>query len=147
MSDFDPDYWGRAIRQNARLQEKTLTETYYGIKKVLAWPEERALVSGYAVQYQDGYISWSPKATFEKAYQPIDKMSFSCALQAMKDGSAIARRSWGNTDSVGFLTCDTSGNIVRHYPSTGGAIPAMVTFFDTIDIMADDWMVVGVIYA
>ena len=33
---------------------------------------------GYCVQYEDGYISWSPKASFEKAYRVsetfIDRM-------------------------------------------------------------------------
>lgn len=27
---------------------------------------------GYLVQYEDGYQSWSPKSTFEKAYKPSD---------------------------------------------------------------------------
>lgn len=27
---------------------------------------------GYLVQYEDGYQSWSPKSTFEKAYRPSD---------------------------------------------------------------------------
>lgn len=27
---------------------------------------------GYLVEYEDGYQSWSPKSTFEKAYQPSD---------------------------------------------------------------------------
>lgn len=29
-------------------------------------------VEGYLVQYEDGYLSWSPKSTFEKAYKPSD---------------------------------------------------------------------------
>ena len=33
---------------------------------------------GYLVQYEDGYQSWSPKSTFEKAYKPsatfLDRM-------------------------------------------------------------------------
>lgn len=27
---------------------------------------------GYRVQYPDGYVSWSPKATFEQAYRELD---------------------------------------------------------------------------
>lgn len=27
---------------------------------------------GYRVQYPDGYVSWSPKEVFEKAYLPLD---------------------------------------------------------------------------
>jgi hypothetical protein len=28
---------------------------------------------GYAVQYPDGYISWSPKSVFEEAYRIINE--------------------------------------------------------------------------
>ncbi len=47
-----------------------MTQYYIGSKQVLAWPEERDGIDGYAVQYPDRYISWSPKATFESAYLP-----------------------------------------------------------------------------
>ena len=26
---------------------------------------------GYRVQYEDGYVSWSPKAVFERCYRPL----------------------------------------------------------------------------
>jgi len=29
--------------------------------------------SGYKVRYEDGYVSWSPKETFERAYRKISK--------------------------------------------------------------------------
>lgn len=28
---------------------------------------------GYKVRYEDGYVSWSPKETFERAYRKITK--------------------------------------------------------------------------
>ena len=28
---------------------------------------------GYKVRYEDGYVSWSPKETFERAYRKISK--------------------------------------------------------------------------
>lgn len=59
---------------------------YTGTKSVLAAPLTRTDAAshlgrnlksensdeeeGYLVQYEDGYQSWSPKSTFEKAYQP-----------------------------------------------------------------------------
>ena len=52
-----------------------MTQQYIGFKVVTAWPEDRmgeVLRHGYAVKYEDGYISWSPKEIFEKAYVPID---------------------------------------------------------------------------
>ena len=67
---------------------------YTGTKTVYAAPLNRADAAsrlgrnlksdnndeeeGYLVQYEDGYQSWSPKSTFEKAYKPsatfVDRM-------------------------------------------------------------------------
>jgi hypothetical protein len=51
-----------------------MTQQYIGFKVVTAWPQESAQTqqAGYAVKYEDGYISWSPKDVFEKAYVPVD---------------------------------------------------------------------------
>lgn len=45
-----------------------MTAFYVGVKKVTAWPQTKDGEPGYAVKYEDGYISWSPKAVFEKSY-------------------------------------------------------------------------------
>ncbi len=47
-------------------------QTYLGVKRVEAYPEERDGKPGYAVIYPDGYKSWSPQAVFEAAYFPIE---------------------------------------------------------------------------
>lgn len=47
-----------------------MTQHYIGSKQILAWLEERDRKPGYAVKYPDGYMSWSPKDTFEAAYLP-----------------------------------------------------------------------------
>lgn len=49
---------------------------------------------GYRLQYEDGYISWSPKAVFEKAYRPIDGMTFGLAIEALKLGKKVCRKGW-----------------------------------------------------
>jgi len=53
-----------------------MTQQYIGFKVVTAWPEIKVDGDtkhiGYAVKYEDGYISWSPKDVFERAYVPID---------------------------------------------------------------------------
>lgn len=59
---------------------------------------------GYLVEYLDGgkanhpahkgYISWSPKDVFERAYHPTVGMSFGFAIEAAKKGSKIARIGW-----------------------------------------------------
>ena len=54
-----------------------MTLQYIGFKVVTAWPQDQVaglddrVIPGYAVKYEDGYISWSPKDVFEKAYVPI----------------------------------------------------------------------------
>lgn len=44
---------------------------YIGAKIIRAIPEERQNVKGYKVIYPDGYVSWSPKETFENAYREV----------------------------------------------------------------------------
>jgi hypothetical protein len=53
---------------------------YIGCKQVVAWPEERDGRPGYAVRYEGGYESWSPKEPFEKAY---------LAMEYGSDGSKV----------------------------------------------------------
>lgn len=49
---------------------------------------------GYTVEYPDGYVSWSPKETFEKAYHSAEAMTFGEAIAAMKQGARVARKGW-----------------------------------------------------
>jgi len=63
-----------------------MEEPYIGTKVVLAEPmgefEFHVLIrpilkegqpprDGYKVTYEDGYVSWSPKKTFERAYRKV----------------------------------------------------------------------------
>ena len=59
---------------------------------------------GYLIEYLDGgksnhpdhegYISWSPKEVFEKAYQASGNLSFGHAIELAKGGEKIARKGW-----------------------------------------------------
>lgn len=59
---------------------------------------------GFLVEYLDGgksnhpnhegYISWSPKDVFERAYRPSTGLDFGAALQALKAGQRVARAGW-----------------------------------------------------
>ena len=51
-------------------------ENYIGVKIVKAEPEEKNGEPGYRVKYPNGYVSWSPKETFEKAYRKLDCKEF-----------------------------------------------------------------------
>lgn len=49
---------------------------YIGVKIVKAEPQEKDGALGYQVKYPDGYVSWSPKETFENAYRELDCKDF-----------------------------------------------------------------------
>ncbi len=51
-------------------------KNYIGVKIVKAEPQEKEGKSGYKVMYPDGYVSWSPKDMFEKAYRELDCADF-----------------------------------------------------------------------
>jgi hypothetical protein len=60
--------------------------------------------AGYLVEYLDGgkrnspefagYISWSPKDVFERAYSSSTGLTFGMAVEAMKQGGRITRAGW-----------------------------------------------------
>ena len=82
------------------MAKEAATKTYIGVKIIKARPgtmaEAQAIKSkcpvevqqeifrksgtvdkdGYIVFYPDGYVSWSPKETFEKAYRELDCLDF-----------------------------------------------------------------------
>lgn len=44
--------------------------------------------------YHEGYISWSPKDVFNRAYRLTKGMTFGLAIEAMKNGKKVARAGW-----------------------------------------------------
>jgi hypothetical protein len=66
---------------------------------------------GFKVIYEDGYVSWSPKEVFEKAYRRIDGLTFGLAIEALKMGRSVARKGWNGKDM--FLKLNPS------YPVNG----------------------------
>jgi len=90
-------------------------EQYLGIKLVNAEPKRKLISAeasrkgifkeyqeGYKVIYEDGYESWSPKDTFEKAYRKINGLTFGLAIEALKLGECVARKGW--PESYEFVT-------------------------------------------
>jgi hypothetical protein len=71
-----------------------MTHDAYSTKRVTVWEQEKDGQKGYAIKYQDGYVSWCPKAAFDRDYQPITAMSFGHALHALKAGHRVARAGW-----------------------------------------------------
>ena len=131
--------------------------------------DENGADEGYLVEYtdggqsnhasHDGYISWSPKDVFERAYRETDGgMTFGFAIQAMRAGMKLSRAGWNGKGMFVYYVCMSS-----YQPTTqaardffcGGLVPyreyiAMKTVDDEVvpwvasqtDILAEDWGIV-----
>ena len=113
---------------------------------------------GYKVVYEDGYVSWSPKENFEKAYRSIDGLTFGLAIEALKQGHKVARAGWNGREMwlkvVNMQQMDASPD----YPEVAWTdyfvnLPtiAMKTADDKLlfgwlasqtDMLAEDWQIV-----
>jgi len=152
---------------------------YIGSKIVKAWPCYRIPViggryeyckldevvptcitgkieDGYRVQYEDGYLSWSPKAVFEAAYRETTGLSFGLAIEAAKMGKKIARAGWnGKNQYVELAYCISYknnaaevvninhcniGNKAFAFVGTSGV--QMGWLASQADMLADDWCIV-----
>jgi hypothetical protein len=93
--------------QSTSCMSEPVAKEYVGLKTVKAWPQlgthppknggflcDQPSEYGYGVQYEDGYISWSPKDVFEAAYKASGNMDFSMALFMLKRGHKVARLGW-----------------------------------------------------
>lgn len=87
------------------INAKPMTRADYNTLRSWQLPaDENGADEGYLVEYLDGgkanhkdfdgYISWSPKDVFDRAYGPTTGMTFGLALEAMKKGSKVARAGW-----------------------------------------------------
>lgn len=92
------------------MQQESVGPKYYGSKTIYADPKtlgeynkfrgwnipdsEDPNREGYLVQYEDGYLSWSPKEQFEAAYRRINNLTFGQAIEGMKQGKSVARSGW-----------------------------------------------------
>ncbi len=83
---------------------------------------------GYLVEYVDGgkpndprhpgYISWSPKDVFERAYRLTSGLTFGLAVEALKKGMRITRNGWNGKGMFVYLVPPAS------YPVQTGAAKA-----------------------
>lgn len=125
------------------------TKRYVGTKSVLAWPATSGRNGeegepGYGVEYADGYRSWSPKAVFEAAYEPVDThagLCFGSALALAKQGHKIARAGWnGKGMWIQLQVPDENSKMRRPYlymsPVDDDLVPWVAS---QSDLLADDW--------
>lgn len=142
---------------------------YLGVKVVEAefqkMPETTGFIGehseereGYKVVYEDGYVSWSPKEVFEKAYRQIDGLTFGLAIEALKQGKKVARTGWNGKGMWLKLVNMQQMSASPDYPEINWTdlfvnLPtiAMKTADDKLlfgwlasqtDMLAEDWQIV-----
>lgn len=109
---------------NAKPMTRFLYDTFRG------WDvdPDQADEAGYLVEYTDGgkpntehyagYVSWSPKDVFERAYRPTDNMAWGDAIAALKQGQAVARQGWNGRGMFVYLV------EANQYPAQTGVAKA-----------------------
>lgn len=142
-------------------------EKYIGTKIVRAEPSQRGecvkdtsqfsafqlTEEGYRVGYPDGYVSWSPKDVFEKAYRRLDGLTFGLAIEALKDRYRVARAGWNGKGMWIVLVepddyalkCFMLGDAEQLAPyiamQTADKLFIPWTASQT-DILAEDWIII-----
>ena len=129
--------------------------------------DENPADEGYLVEYVDGgkanvpgfdgYISWSPKDVFERAYHPASQMSFGDALVALKAGQKVARTGWNGKDMWLSLSCDESSMVHADHFWSKNNLPSITMktvnahgrvailmgwLASQTDMLSDDWQIV-----
>lgn len=124
--------------------------SYIGTKKIEACPEDKNGEKGYKVVYEDGYESWSPKKTFEQAYENLsDGVDFGHALYFVKKGARAERRGWNGKHMfielrehpylvVNEFDTKTSSLFIQMRTADGNYIPWVAS---QTDLLANDWIV------
>jgi hypothetical protein len=177
---------------NAALPEESEMKQYIGVKLIHAigmtrrryneyrgWQlpaNENGDDEGFLVEYMDGgksnveghagYVSWSPKDVFERAYAPTDGMSFGLAIEAMKKGLKVARAGWNGKGMwlslsgygvreipAGSFWSENNADYARSLGGSAKVLPCITMKTATgeilmgwlasqSDMLADDWTVV-----
>ena len=131
-----------------------MTRKYIGTKIITAWPQQKDGVDGYAVKYQDGYTSWSPKLVFEESYRAIERegqaLTFGDAVHMLKVGHRVARTGWNGKGMYIYLVAGSEQasefgadpswfNPYMVIRNVNGSLSTWVPSVN--DCLAEDWQV------
>jgi|SRR5580700_9513598 hypothetical protein len=142
-----------------------MTRHYIGTKIIKAWEADKDGNPGYGVIYEDGYTSWSPKATFEASYRAIEgenqALTFGDAVALLKLGKKVARAGWNGKGMLVYLVPGSTFSVSRAPLLLLGIYPegTQITYRPHLDLrtadgsvstwapsnsdaLAEDWMVV-----
>lgn len=144
-------------------------QAYNDLRNWVLPTDEDGSDEGYLVEYTDGgkanhkdyagYISWSPKDVFERAYRRTDGMPFGMALEALKLGYKVARTGWnGKGMFIYYVQANkylATSKVAREYFGEDAMVPyrdyiAMKTVDEEVvpwmasqtDMLAQDWRLV-----
>jgi len=120
-------------------------EDAYSTKRVKTWPQNRGDEPGYAIKYQDGYLSWCPKDTYERDYRVNGALSFGHALHALKAGHRVARAGWnGKGMWLELQVPDAHSKMSLPYIFMFTACKNQVPWLASqTDVLADDWRIIS----
>lgn len=144
---------------------KPMTRQEYNDFRGWQLPEnENGADEGYLVEYQDGgepntaeykgYVSWSPKAQFDNAYQDVTKgVSFGHAVELLKAGHRVAREGWNGKGMwliyIGGNEYDVDAPLrfntteLAPYIAMKTADNKLVPWLASqTDVLAEDWQIV-----
>lgn len=151
------------------INAKSINRADYNTFRGWQLPEnENGADEGYLVEYTDGgkpnvegfagYVSWSPKEQFDKAYRSTDAMNFGLAVEALKKGLKVTREGWnGKGMFLYYVPANSYPAQTEAAKETFGALVpyrayiAMKTVQNDVqvwtasqtDVLADDWLVVA----
>ena len=117
-------------------------QTYIGTKIIKAMPQSVNNNEGYAVEYEGGYKSWSPKDTFENAYRKTTGVNYGLAIEAMKMGMKARLKHWSKEVFICIQFPDEHSKMTAPYfyvTSRYGLVPWNAT---QIEQMSDEWEIV-----
>lgn len=117
--------------------------------------DENPAHEGYLVEYLDGgkpnteqyagYVSWSPKEQFEKAYRQTSGLPFGLAVEAMKLGKKVYRTGWNGSGMFAYLVdgcVADNGDIHRPHMALKTADGSIAAWAPSgSDALADDWVI------
>lgn len=163
---------------------------YIGVKEINAKPMTRLKYNvfrgwdlptnenpddeGFLVEYIDGgspntpdykgYVSWSPKDVFERAYKSTEGMNFGLAIEALKRGAKVARKGWNGKGmwlvlvpgtpvihpapdtpygKAGVTECEILPHIDMWTTNAHGRRAMLPGWLASqTDMLSDDWMIV-----
>ena len=72
--------WGKCYIGTKIIRAEPMDDHTFKKSKGIDTSNIETMGDGYRVQYDDGYISWSPKEVFERCYRPITKQEIGITL-------------------------------------------------------------------